>query len=84
MRPGELLLRWTDGHTVLSAPTLREACRCADCRAATLRGRIRDADCDVRMVGVAPVGQYALQLVFSDGHDRGIYPWGMLRRLASP
>jgi DUF971 family protein len=83
LRPGELLLRWADGQTVLGAPALREACRCAECRAATLRGHSPEADGGVRMVGAAPVGQYALQLLFSDGHDRGIYPWELLRRLAS-
>jgi DUF971 family protein len=27
------------------------------------------------------LGHYALQLVFSDGHERGIYPWALLRAL---
>ena len=26
---------------------------------------------------------YALQLIFSDGHDRGIYPWVWLRELSA-
>ncbi|CAI8772207.1 hypothetical protein EMIT0P43_170072 [Pseudomonas jessenii] len=26
---------------------------------------------------------YGLQLVFSDGHERGIYPWAYLARLTS-
>ena len=31
---------------------------------------------------VEPIGNYALRLSFSDGHDRGIYPWSYLRELA--
>ncbi|WP_372864546.1 gamma-butyrobetaine hydroxylase-like domain-containing protein [Spongiibacter sp.] len=30
---------------------------------------------------IIPVGNYALQLVFSDGHNSGIYSWGYLREL---
>ena len=28
------------------------------------------------------VGSYALRIVFSDGHDTGIYSWAYLRELA--
>lgn len=38
---------------------------------------------DVRIEGVEPVGLYALKLVFSDGHDSGLYSWDYLRRLAT-
>lgn len=30
---------------------------------------------------IEPVGSYAVQLVFSDGHDTGIYSWDYLREL---
>jgi DUF971 family protein len=30
---------------------------------------------------VKPVGHYAIQLVFDDGHDSGIYAWDYLRAL---
>jgi DUF971 family protein len=33
---------------------------------------------DVEIVRVEPVGNYAVQLVFSDGHDTGIYSWDLL------
>lgn len=33
---------------------------------------------DVQILGVEPVGQYAVQLRFSDGHDTGIYSWELL------
>jgi DUF971 family protein len=33
---------------------------------------------DVGITAVEPVGQYAVQLRFSDGHDTGIYSWDLL------
>lgn len=37
---------------------------------------------DVRITGAEPVGNYAIRLTFSDGHNSGIYPWAGLRRMA--
>ena len=36
---------------------------------------------DVDIVGVEPVGSYAIQPRFSDGHDTGIYSWDYLYEL---
>jgi DUF971 family protein len=36
---------------------------------------------DVGIRGVEPVGQYAIKLVFSDGHDSGLFSWKYLREL---
>jgi DUF971 family protein len=33
---------------------------------------------DVEIVKIEPVGRYAVQLCFSDGHDTGIYSWDLL------
>jgi DUF971 family protein len=33
---------------------------------------------NVEIARIEPVGQYALQLYFSDGHDTGIYSWDLL------
>ena len=33
---------------------------------------------DVDVLAVEPVGAYAIQLKFSDGHDTGIYSWELL------
>lgn len=35
----------------------------------------------VRIDRVDPVGNYAVRLVFDDGHSSGIYTWGELERL---
>lgn len=36
---------------------------------------------NVRITGVEPVGQYAVRLVFDDGHDTGLYTWKYLLSL---
>lgn len=36
---------------------------------------------DVEVVDVQPVGSYAIRLVFSDGHDSGLYSWDYLYML---
>lgn len=36
---------------------------------------------DVGIRAVEPVGQYAVKLVFDDGHDSGLYSWKYLREL---
>ena len=38
---------------------------------------------DVQIIGVEPVGNYAVKLVFEDMHDTGIYGWDYLYRLGA-
>jgi DUF971 family protein len=80
-----LVLVWPDGtrqHLALAA--LRGACPCGYCRGARLRGvdPARSIPADLGLTGIAPMG-YGVQLVFSDGHDRGIYPWNWLENFVS-
>ncbi len=35
----------------------------------------------IAISGIEPVGNYAVRLTFSDGHDTGIYSWDILHRL---
>lgn len=78
LTPAALRLQWPDGAVSVSATHLRAACRCGGCRAHPVV-----EEQDVQLVDAQPVGHYALNLVFSDGHDRGIYPWVWLRELAA-
>jgi DUF971 family protein len=36
---------------------------------------------NVGIKAVEPVGQYAVRLVYDDGHDTGLYSWAYLREL---
>lgn len=38
---------------------------------------------DVTIASIEPVGNYALQPTFSDGHSTGIYSWDLLYELAT-
>jgi DUF971 family protein len=38
---------------------------------------------DVQITEITPVGHYAVQPVFSDGHDSGIFTWDYLYELGS-
>jgi DUF971 family protein len=37
----------------------------------------------VALTGIEPAGNYALKLVFDDGHDSGLYSWDYLHHLAT-
>jgi DUF971 family protein len=77
-----LVLVFASGNFAIAASRLRAACRCADCRRERIdRGAVRDSD-GVAIAEVHLVGDHALNITFSDGHDRGIYPWSYLRELA--
>jgi len=80
-----LRIRWQDGHeSVYPVRTVRLACRCARCIEETTGVPLLDPATipeDVRPVSVQGVGRYALQFVWSDGHDTGIYPFEHLRGL---
>lgn len=38
---------------------------------------------EVAITGIEPQGHYAIKLIFSDGHDSGIYSWAYLYELGS-
>ena len=38
---------------------------------------------EVQVVNVDPIGNYAVRLVFNDGHDTGLYTWGYLYELGA-
>jgi DUF971 family protein len=79
-----LAIKWSDRDTVLlAARVLREACRCAACTAERADGVIGAPEADPTIVSVEPIGSYAINIGFSDGHARGVYPWGFLRELGA-
>jgi DUF971 family protein len=67
----------------LPAEQLRAACRCAHCRRAQIDGVFTSEFRSVSIVRVASIGNYAVNIEFSDGHARGIYPWSYLAELAA-
>jgi DUF971 family protein len=73
-----LVLHWTDvSPQRIAYRALRDACACAACRRRRIDGNVGDAAEDIVVTEVRPMG-YGIQLMFSDGHDRGIFPWSYL------
>lgn len=83
--PRTLAIRWSDGgESELDVRALRLACACARCVDEwSGEGRLDPASVpeDVRPLRIEPVGRYAIQIHWSDGHDSGIYPYRRLREL---
>lgn len=83
--PRELAITWADGHeSIYPVRELRLACGCAVCVDEWSGEQRLDPGAvpeDVRPVRIEPVGRYAIQIVWSDGHDSGIYPFLRLREL---
>lgn len=79
-----LEIDWADGaSSALSAASLRTASRSASAVRASIDDRRPQPPAEVAITGAEPIGSYALRLFFSDGHDRGIFPWAYLRNLAA-
>ncbi|AWY39535.1 DUF971 domain-containing protein [Pseudomonas putida] len=77
----QLHLQWPDGREqVLGHAELRRQCPCSQCRAFRLRRMNPLVDDRIQVIGLSSQG-YGLQLVFSDGHERGIFPWTYLSAL---
>ena len=90
--PDRLLIEWSDGaQLICTVRTLREACPCATClekRSQPPEPKTRelpvlnDAQLQpLRIVRMQPLGNYAYNVAFSDGHDSGIFTFELLREL---
>lgn len=84
--PRELAITWADGvESVYSVRALRLACACASCVDEwTGQPRLDPGSVpeDVAPSRIEPVGRYAIQIAWSDGHESGIYTFTRLRELA--
>jgi len=81
-----LSIRWDDGKTTkVGARDLRVGCPCALCVDEMTGQRTLDPATvpqDVSIREMSPVGNYAVRVVFSDGHETGLFDWRLLRALS--
>lgn len=49
---------------------------------AEMRYKEQVIDTEVNIIAIEPIGQYAVKLIFDDGHDTGIYSFEYLYQLA--
>lgn len=84
---GELAIAWSDGkESYLKLADLRRLCPCAECAGERdLLGRLMKPPArpltaeSYQVRGTAPVGGYALQVFWADGHADGLYTYQKLR-----
>ncbi|MGH7475630.1 MAG: DUF971 domain-containing protein [Longimicrobiales bacterium] len=81
----KLRITWADGHVSEYSPRyLRLQCRCAGCvNETTGRPQLdpRSVPEDVYPLDIRYVGRYAIRMKWSDGHETGIYPFELLRKI---
>jgi DUF971 family protein len=84
----EFKILWTSGHeSHYMLDFLRLNCPCAACQGHGEQSycelpafRVKDPKESIPPVDVYPVGNYAIGIRFSDGHDTGIFSFRFLRR----
>jgi len=83
-----LIIRWKDGHrSIYDWAHLRAQCPCASCREERASPPdpfriLKPSELGpLAPVAITPVGHYAYKIVWSDGHDTGIYTLEHLRAL---
>jgi DUF971 family protein len=87
---GELAIKWADGgESFIPLEMLRHACPCAGCKGETdIMGNLYKNPAQpltakaFALVKFMVVGGYAIQPVWADGHNTGLYSFEYLRTLA--
>jgi len=87
----ELAVKWEDGaEDFIALDKLRRACPCAGCKGEVdILGNLYKnpekplAANAFELVRIFIVGGYAIQPVWADGHNTGIFSFDYLRRLIS-
>jgi DUF971 family protein len=87
----ELAIKWDDGgEDFIPLEHLRRACPCAGCKGEMdILGNVyKNPEKALtakafELVKLASVGGYAIQPVWADGHNTGIYSFDYLRRIAA-
>lgn len=85
-KPGLLKAEWQDGFSsTIKIEKLRLECPCADCRdkeKEDMKGKAMLPNFTpgkYELKSLTPVGNYAVNAVWGDGHSSGIYPWEFFR-----
>lgn len=83
-----ITITWDDQLvTPLAIELLRDECPCAECKGETilmqqilpvLKPKLPG---HYTVQGIVPVGSYAIQITWGDGHATGLYSWDYLRTL---
>jgi Mrp family chromosome partitioning ATPase/DUF971 family protein len=84
---GEIIVKLGNGKEIRVAnKTLRVSCQCALCVNEFTGQPLLNPDSvpeDIKVESFATLGNYALGIVWSDGHSSGIFPWEHIKRVAA-
>ena len=83
-----LALHWSNGEeSFIEAPLLRTHSPSAENKGETdIFGKVSGGQekteyPNIKILKVSPIGNYAIRILFSDGHSTGIFSWDYLRQL---
>jgi DUF971 family protein len=87
---GSLSVKWNDDKiSEIQLTKLRDECPCVNCKGESV---ILESYIPIKspfkaagfyeIKSIEPVGNYAVQIFWQDGHDTGIYSWDILRNIA--
>lgn len=87
----KLQIIWHDGNEIkITLKYLREECPCASCKGESVLFQtitppkpVVDKPEMCAVTNIVPVGDYAIQIFWKDGHNSGIYTWDYLIELAA-
>ena len=91
VKDGKIQFAWADGRKAeFDLKFFRDECQCANCKRETIldttfqpqRVSIETPEM-FKVAAIAPVGDYAIQIRWKDGHDTGIYSWSYIDQLLS-
>jgi DUF971 family protein len=85
----KLSLTWNDNTlSIISLKYLRDECPCAGCKGETILFKTFRPPNPVpvspemyKIKSIDTVGDYAIQIIWKDGHNTGIYSWEYLKIL---
>ncbi|MDZ4784812.1 MAG: DUF971 domain-containing protein [bacterium] len=93
-----IVITWNDGHLdQISSEALRKNCPCASCKdlrgdpshkkplsgkKSALKIIEHTKDEELNLLNIKPIGNYAINLHWADGHATGIYTFELLRDIA--
>ena len=86
----QLAVKWSDGtESFVAFENLRRSCPCAECKGETdILGQLHRTPLkpltskSFELLRIVPVGGYALQPVWADGHASGLFSFDYLKKVA--
>ena len=84
-RARDMMVTFDDGVVcIMGVAELRAACPCATCRGFRERGDVAwprpGQSNEIAIRDASFAGAWGISIIWSDGHDTGIYAWAPLRR----